>query len=306
MLTLGNVVRRLIAPILTAILFIGVTNPGVTYTVKDESSCQFNFTVISDVHMEGNNSASRKAFAKELYDIKNNTFGNDALVLLGDNTMNGQSFENMLFYGILDDIDPADRVLVALGNHDIGNGQGKYDKLIKRFYNYYNTFYNEDVHSPYYYKVVNGYYMIFMGSEADDSNTPVINDAQLKWLSDTLALAAKEAPGKPIFVFNHHTIEHSTGEVRNSMYSILTSVPNVIYLSGHTHAPDITMQHLTRNGNTYYAFNLPRVTELNSDDQTFDGTGQGINIEVYPDHVLLRERNFFFSEWDKEYTIELK
>lgn len=303
---IATMIRKIFAPLLATFLLIGVSNPGVSYTVKDEKTCLTNFTVISDVHMEGNNRVSRKAFATELYDIKNNAAGNDVLVLLGDNTMNGQHIENMFLYGILNKIDPADRVLIALGNHDIGNGEGKYEKLSARFYDYYNDFYGEDVHTPYYYKIVNDCAMIFLGSEADDSNTPVISAAQIQWLNEVLAKVSKDLPGKPIFVFNHHMVGHSEMAVQDQLHNALTSVPNVIYISGHTHAPDITEYSMTKNGNTTHFFNLPRVTEQNDQKETFEGTGQGLVVEVYPDKVVLRERNFFFSRWDeKEYSYSL-
>ena len=298
MLALFSALRRFLAPLLAMLLMLGVSVPQSTYSVLDEEACLTNFTVISDVHMEGNNKTSRDAFIREMYDVKNNTSGNDALVLLGDNTMNGQHIENLFLYGILSQIDPADQVFMTLGNHDTGNGENRYDSLVSRFYTYYNDFYNVEVSTPYYAKEVNGYHFLFLGSEEDDVNSPVVSDAQLQWLDAQLAEAT--ADGQPVFVFGHHPYTHY--ENPQALVSILTSYKNVFFFSGHTHRYDILQEELAEG---VYHFNLPRVTELNENDETFEVTGQGLNIEVYEDRVEVRARNFFTSEWMDAATFPL-
>lgn len=293
-----SILRKTISVLLAAILMIGVRSPRAVYTVTDEDTCLTNFTVISDVHMEGNNKISRDAFIRELYDIRSNAFGNDALVLLGDNTMNGQHIENMFLFGLLDRIDPADRLLLTLGNHDTGNGEGRYDLLVNRYYSYYNTFCGLDVQRPYYSDQVNGYDFIFLGSEEDDINSPVISDAQLLWLDDQLAEAT--ADGEPVFVFAHHPYENF--EDPSALLDVLTDYDNIFFFTGHTHRYDILQENLS-DGVHY--FNLPRVTELNEDGETFDVTGQGLNVEIYEDQIVIRERNFFTGEWMDSYEFPL-
>lgn len=298
MLNLIASLRRFFASILAALLMIGVTNPGTSYSVKDAEDCSVIFSVISDVHMEGNNKTARDIFIKEAYDIKNNASGNDALVLLGDNTMNGQHIENMFLYGILNKIKPADRVFMTLGNHDTGNGIDKYDSLLKRYYSYYNDFYGENVNSPYYYEIVNGYYFIFLGSEEDDVNSPVVSEEQFNWLDGILAEATEN--GKPVFVFGHHPYTHYENPL--ILKDIFTKYKNVFIFSGHMHNYFITAENLSE---TVHHFNLPRVTELDSDGNTVDSTGLGVNVGIYPDKVVIRERNFYTGEWSNEYEFIL-
>ena len=63
--------RKLIALILATVFLIGVPIATEPYDVKDKDSCLMNFSVLSDVHIEMNNSVSRKRFVSALYDVKN-------------------------------------------------------------------------------------------------------------------------------------------------------------------------------------------------------------------------------------------
>ena len=298
MLAVFSAIRHLLASLLASLLLIGVAAPQTTYTVLQEEACLTNFTVMSDVHMEGNNKASRDAFIREMYDVKNNTFGNDALVLLGDNTMNGQHIESLFLYGLLAKIEPAEQVFIALGNHDTGNGEGRYNSLISRFYTYYNDFYDAGISTPYYAKELNGYQFLFLGSEEDDVNSPIVSDQQLQWLDAQLAQATAE--GKPVFVCSHHPYTHY--ENPEALVSILTSYKNVFFFTGHMHRYDIYQEDLAEG---VHFFNLPRVTELNEADDTFEVTGQGLNVEIYEDQVVVRARNYYTSEWMQTYTFDL-
>ncbi|MCD7774293.1 MAG: metallophosphoesterase [Clostridiales bacterium] len=293
-------IKKLLSTFLALFLLIGSSNSGATHTVLDEDSCELNFTVLSDVHMESNRKTSRDAFIKIMYDVKNNEVGCDALVFLGDNTMNGQDIENMFFYGILDRINPADTIYTAIGNHDTGNGTDKYDKLSARFWNYHNTFHDNDVTGPYYYKIVNGYYFIFLGSESDNVNTTNISVEQIQWLESVLALATEN--GKPAFVFNHHPYNYLT-ENNDLFKEVLTAYDNVFYFSGHTHT-QVPIIYDIDEGTHYY--NLPRCTELNDDDSIADGVcGIGLQVEVYDGSVVVRLRNYYTSEWIEDFTYDL-
>lgn len=146
--------------------------------------CNLDFTVISDVHLEGNNGNTFKTFGKILNDVKYN-LKSDTIVFLGDNTMNGQEIENLLFYGFISMIQPTDRIYTVMGNHDSGNGEGQYEVCSQRFWSYYDDFMNENVTGkPYYYREVNGYGFVFLGSEQDNVNTSFVSQEQLNWLDE--------------------------------------------------------------------------------------------------------------------------
>ena len=72
---------------------------GESYDVRDPENCKLNFSILSDSHIEGNNFPRYKVFTHCLQDVRKNKSGNDAVIFLGDNTMNGQVLENTLFHG---------------------------------------------------------------------------------------------------------------------------------------------------------------------------------------------------------------
>ena len=124
---------KVLAAIVALFALIPVnTIKGREYDVRDPEACVMNFSILSDSHIEGNNPMRYKVFATSLQDLKKNKSGNDAIVFLGDNTMNGQHIENMLFHGAVNRYLKGETILPVMGNHDIGNGEGDYEKLQNR------------------------------------------------------------------------------------------------------------------------------------------------------------------------------
>lgn len=292
--------RKIFALTLALVMFIGVKPNGAEpYTVLDEENCLLNVTILSDVHIEGNNLARYNVYGTILKDVKNCSYGSDAVLYLGDNTMNGQDIESLLFYGATAKEKLSDNVFLCCGNHDVGNGEGDYNKLFDRFAGYNRTFFGNDIEKPYYYRIVNGYYFIVLGPEDLCVSEFPISDEQLDFLDETLKLAT--ADGKPAFVCAHHPYDYIEDEAYDRIYDILTSYDNVFYLSGHTHM-------FPFNGWTFGSWygineiNLPRCTELagEGDNETFWGTGYGVQMEVYEDEVVGRVRNYYTGEWDEE------
>ncbi len=293
-------IRKFFAMLLVGIMFLGVSKNGADpHTVLDGENCSLNFFVASDVHIEGNQYGKFKNFSRMLYDIKNNTSGTDAAVFLGDNTMNGQDIESMFFYGALNKVSPADNILVALGNHDAGNGEGDYAKLSKRFVDYNNAFLNADIKKPYYYKVINGCYFIFLATEESTVHEMAVTQAQLDFLKEAMELAS--ADGKPIFVFNHHPLVVEKGEFLGSIEKILSEYKNVFYIFGHTHwtlnAGAGFYDYYYANGNVLHVLNVPKFTDIADDDPTGENTGVGFAVEVYDDEVVLRARDCYDGKW---------
>ncbi len=311
-----NFARKITALFIALIMSIGVTcNGAPAHTVLDEDECRLCIAVISDCHIEGNNLPRYNVLGTILKDAKNNTFGNDAAVFLGDNTMNGQDIESLLFYGLLKKSNITDNHIIVCGNHDVGNGNGDYKQLCDRFLSYNNGVLGMDIEKPYYYKVINGYYFITIAPEALCVSELPMTEEQYEFLDETLALATAE--GKPAFVCAHHPWDYAerydpaTGESDwrdNTMYEILTKYDNVFYLAGHTHMPCF-------EGWTFDEYdginevNLPRCTELGGEnDRTVgDYTGYTVQLEVYDGEVVGRVRNSYTGVWDDEleYHFEL-
>lgn len=268
------------------------------YDVRDPEACLMNFAAFSDVHVEGNNLSRYKVFAGCLKDLKNNKSGHDYLAFLGDNTMNCQVFENMLFHGAVKAAGWADKTIIANGNHDSGNGAGDSAALLQRYVGFRNAFYGIGSDKPYYsFEDEHAFYVV-LGEEFDEENESVFTDEQFEWLKGNLDAAARA--GKPTFIFTHYPsyyIENDNYDIE----SVLSDYKNILVLYGHTHMPFVRWSFDTWSDGVW-SVNLPRITELagSGDDEIYDGTGWGLEVELYEDEILVRVKNFYTGEWDDE------
>ena len=285
----------------TVMVLFCATAPGESYDVKDPENCKLNFTVISDTHIETTNFTRYKVYERSLQDVTKNRSGNAAVVFLGDNTMNGQSLENMLFHGTAALLLKDQKVLPVMGNHDIGNGEGNYEKLQNRWYDYTKAFFGKDLDRPYYYEVIDGYYFIMLGMEDQLVYDMTMTDAQFTWLENVLAEAAES--GKPVFVFSHYPADDALDEQGNStgrlteMLAEYNKEHDLFSFVGHTHMPMYLFWSF-HDSDGYPEIYLPRITSLSGDDDTVsDDTGVGVEVEIYENEVVVRARDFYRSEW---------
>lgn len=289
-----------------ALFFFGLvgfsTPKHESYNVSDPENCRLSFSVVSDSHIEGNNLPRFKSFMALLGGIKANERKNDAVVFLGDNTMNGQNIENLLFSGAILRTDFKTPVLAVEGNHDVGNGEGDYNKLTKRFLSYANNAFDLGIDKPYYYKEIGGYIFIVLSSEwYEGNNVHGFSDEQLLWLDSVLQKATAE--GKPAFVFGHYTF----WEVKSAnyvLYDIMTKYKNTFYFHGHNHA-DFDEYSLSAFSGTAI-INLPKWDNLPDKEISLNGnTGAGVLVEVYDDRVVVRGRDFITDRSLPERTYTL-
>lgn len=289
-----NFVKHVIATVLTLIM-LPVTfmmPPTDSYEAKDADKLITSFTVLSDIHIEGNNYPTFREFSEILKEVHNSE-DNDTLVFLGDNTMNCQDIESIFFYGALKAANPADNLVIVPGNHDFGNGTGDYEMYRDRFLKYAN-FAGADIDSPYFYKVIDGCYFIVLATESDTVNDMNISDAQLQWLKGVLDEAAKT--DRPIFVFNHHPINYIQNGEYTKLSDVIDDYENILYFCGHTHAPLSSSSVSVVNG--VQQINIPKSTEHATDGYE---CGIGAVVEVYEDEVLLRIRDFDDGKWVEGY-----
>ena len=128
--------------------------------------------------------------------------------------------------------------------------------------------------------------MIFLATEDITVNTAYISEEQYNWLSSLLAEADEAAA--PIFVFNHHPIFMVEGD-RYALADLLNDYKNLIYFNGHTHMQLSEFSFWLRGGvNNVY---LPRSIGAGYPD------GDGVVVEVYPNEVVIRCRNFIDGKW---------
>ena len=297
--------RMVCAMIAILMLAFAGKSVGGSYDVREPEACRLNFTVLSDVHMEGNNFARYRVFAHALQNVTKNESGNDAVVFLGDNTMNGQNIENILFHGTVGRLLKNETVLTVIGNHDIGNGEGDYEALMNRWYDYTAAAFGRELTTPYYYEVIEGYYFILIAMESQEVYEMYLSDAQYDWLAGVLAQAAQS--GKPAFVFCHYPADDAVdmnGDYDSRLCDMLSAyneTNDLFYFCGHTHMPlYLFWSFHTSNGfaETY----LPRLTELGGEDDrdVIANTGVGVTVEVYENEILIRGRDFYRGEWRTE------
>lgn len=281
--------KDLIATIMVLLMMMSPAfgGNGVKYEAEAPEELVMSFSAVSDIHVETNNPKSYKAFYDILEGVKAGE-NHDALVFLGDNVMNGQVLENLFFYLGVRSVMPAENNFVVMGNHDIGNGQGDYDEFRAGFIANNNLFLGNSLQKPYYYKVVNGCYMIFIAPEALTVNTCIMSEEQLSWVEEILNKA--KAEDAPAFVFNHHPLYYLEGVESDALAKLLSGYDNLLYICGHTH-DELGEDNFRQEGGVNI-INLPRSSEVVDYEP-----GDGIVVEVYEDEILVKGRNFVDGEW---------
>ena len=297
-----SVFLRTAATVITLVmlLFAG-GGASEEYDVRDSENCRFNFTVLSNAHIEGNNFARYKVFARSLQNVEKNKNGNGAVVFLGDSTMNGQNIENLLFHGAVSMLLRGENVLPVPGNHDIGNGSGDYETLQNRWYDYTYAFFDLPLEHPYYYEVIDGYVFIVLGMESQTVNEMYMSDEQFEWLEGVLEEAAQS--GKPAFIFSHYPTDYVV-DAQGSETSRLTDIlakyneeHDIFSFVGHTHMP-LYLFWSFHNSDGFPEIYLPRLTQLAGDDnEIYKESGIGIEVEIYENEVYVRGRDFYNGEW---------
>lgn len=287
--TVITFIKQVISTLMTLLMMMSPAfgGNGTAFAPEKPEEVIMSFSVVSDIHVETNNPDAYQAFSDLLAGIKAGEH-NDAVVYTGDNVMNGQLLENFFFYTAVRSVMPSENNFVVAGNHDYGNGEGNYNKFYRNFL-MNNAFYlGNKLEKPYYYRVVEGCYMIFLSSEGSSVNDCIISDEQYTWLEGIIEEA--KAENATVFVFNHHPVHYLSGDSDAKLAEILNGYENLLYIHGHIH------NKLTAN--SFYeqygvkSINLPRSTEIVNYEP-----GDGIVVEVYESEILVRGRNFIDGEW---------
>ena len=152
----------------------------------------------------------------------------DAVLMAGDITNTGNADQFRALKSVIKaHIRPETEVFTTMGNHEyFGGGQAEYLRSMSD---------SLDVHA-----VVKGFHIIGI-SPRDGNSYP--GDV-IRWLQQELQEAAEDAPGMPIFTFQHHHIK-DTVYVSRSWYTADSAAlkkayakyPQVINFSGHSHGP---------------------------------------------------------------------
>ncbi len=308
---------KVISSILAVFIFSS-SGEIAAYSPIDSEQMQMNFTVISDGHLEGNNSQKHKNYGELFCDMSAAETMSKALVMCGDNTMNGQAAETSMLYGLMNKYNKVENVLMAVGNHDICPGShntGDYDKLKKRFIDYNNAFLSHKIENLYHSQVIDGYHFIVLASDCDAGIQQYISPEQFEWLDAELKSASES--GKPVFLFSHWPLndvfedvwqEGHVGEQSEELYQLLTKYDNrIFFFTGHLHMGIFENDYGIKEEGKITYINVPSFGSDNTDgDADVQDTGMGLQVEVYDNELVVRVRNFVTHRWtDYEYRFDI-
>ncbi len=311
-------ILRFFAAILAFFIFSPSDAQIAPYAPLDKDDLQISFTVISDGHLESNNAERHNNYGEGFLDMARAEVPSRALVMVGDNTMNGQLFEQGMLYGLLRKYNPIENVLMAAGNHDIFGSDynmADYDRLKKRFIRYNNAFLDHQIDELYHYAVIDGYYFVVLGSDKDAGVEQYISPEQFSWLDGVLKEAS--ASGKPVFLFNHWPLNDvfpevwTEGHVGAQSDELKTALQKygsrIFYFSGHLHMGVFEGDGGYKEEGLITYINVPSFGSENTNgDADAQETGLGLQVEVYENELVVRVRNFVQHEWtDYEYRFAL-
>lgn len=208
------------------------------------------FMVVSDVHYKDEHTVERDRMelaiktANELSE-KEEYSKLDALYVVGDFANSGSRAQMLAFKETLDkNVKSETTVNLSMASHEF-HGEGEAAALEK-----FGEIFAQE---PDTHRVINGFHFISVTC----TNGCHFDEAKQKWVAKELEIAAKDAPKKPIFFFQH---PHITDTVYGSIYwgedeliPILVNYPQIINFSGHSHAPindprSINQKHFTSLG----------------------------------------------------------
>ena len=293
----------LIIGILGLIFSPYVDKSGVPYEAENADELVMSMSVVSDVHIEKLNPTSYQYFYDILKNIKSGK-DIDAVAYLGDNVMTASLLENFFFYNAVKQVNPSENQFVITGNHDLGNGAGNYKASCNDFIANNKLYLGNNIDKTYYYKIVNGCYVIALASEDENAEAFHMSDAQIEWMKGILEEA--KAANAPVIVLCHFPIFEiggvdSNGNPRDyrDLAWILNKYDKLLYLYGHRH--NELKADSFKEWHGVDVINLPRVTEYFEYEP-----GDGIVVEVYNDHFLVKGRDFVKGEWvdGLEYTYD--
>ncbi|MBE6795607.1 MAG: hypothetical protein E7533_03375 [Ruminococcaceae bacterium] len=324
-------IAALLLSILT--LFGGVVTPSTNQIIKNIApDTVIDFVLTGDTQVcdyMPEREANLMALAE---DINNSDIELDAFMIVGDIAENGMIEEFDRVYSHICDFNVKNYVMVT-GNHDIRLRD--IDQAKGRFLDFMNSLNaEENAQNEIYFKyMVEDYTFLVMGSEKANFEDAFISDAQLQWLNIELKEATKT--GKPVFVLCHYPLAEShglpgtwgsansddvygqlptyevpedpdftgsIGKQSEEVFDIISSYKNVIFITGHLHTGfGKNSYQVINEENNVIGINVPSVG-INNKDGAYNNPGTGYFVEVTPDAVYFRARDFALgkniTDWD--------
>ena len=87
----------------------------------EREECLLNASIVSDVHIDVDWPIGEWVWANGLNDLNRSVDTIDALIVSGDLTNYGDGPSMESFFNIIGEKNPAENLVVAMGNHDVGH-----------------------------------------------------------------------------------------------------------------------------------------------------------------------------------------
>ena len=300
---------------------------GNNLFIKKDPDVRLTVALMSDTHV-GDVFYRKMVFTPGVRDVSRHVKP-DVLLVAGDCTDNGNADNWAAFKGILDKNMKVNSIVLAMGNHDswasYDGGERSYAEAKATYLEYSNAIMGTDFSEVYASRDIGGYPFLVLGSEADTTGA-TISAVQLDWLETALKEAAASHPGKPIFVVNHQPLnythavgnnEHGEGfesnEISMRLQSILDQYENIFLISGHRHHP-LTLDSaadsegfatIEQVGAHITSINLPCYEYGTFLEGGTSVLGEGIVMYVFSDKVEFKGRNYFLSNWSRNFDVEI-
>lgn len=313
--------------VLLAVSLIAPTSIFGDFTAASEplkENCKLYFASISDIHMS-DETARRDMLGFGLLDMQESKRKFDALVCAGDLTNHGSEEEWEMLKESFSLYSPANKIILAQGNHDTWTQDKKYDLAKKFFIKYNNEISGRKTKTEYYSTKVKGYTFIVLASEKRGTSAYMSNK-QLTWLKNELKKAAKS--DKPIFVVCHWPLNQThglpvtwgdddmeiddggIGDQSAKVEKLLKKYDNVFMINGHIHSGFSNEKDSKRTGyvsveshGSFHSINLPSYMYVGTQGKIANGTG--FVFEVYKDEVIVRSRSFSAGVWYTNYVYNI-
>ncbi len=285
---------------------------------------RLNCMILADTHIDEKHPMPWLPMLKlkqALKDSENSKAPVDALVIVGDTTSRGSRANWEMTKECFKKYTPAKNILLAIGNHDTWNDDGC-DRALEEYRRACADIGAQGDKKVYFSKVINGYHLIFLGSENDIGCCASISDEQLDWFEDEMKKA--DESGKPVFVFCHQSLnqrhglpksgsrekredlppwEDGVGDASDRIAEIMHAHKNVYYFSGHSHMGLCGEKQKAKEGYSSFEtegdielINLPSLACGNHSGET-PKNSIGVQLEVYENKVVIRPRYYTTKSW---------